>query len=156
MQRKQISRFMLGCEAESHSGLGVDAYVTATSPIRKYFDMATQRQLRALMGLGTPCDRDQMAYILGRLETPMRTVSRVQYQRQRYWTLKYLEKKIGQKAEAIVLQKRRSGYLALITEYMLECQLPLSIGIDLKPEDLVQITVQYVNARSDVLQVFIG
>ncbi len=156
MQRKQISRFMLGCEAESHSGLGVNAYVTATSPIRKYFDMATQRQLRALMGLGTPCDRDQMAYILGRLETPMRTVSRVQYQRQRYWTLKYLEKKIGQKAEAIVLQKRRSGYLALITEYMLECQLPLSIGIDLKPEDLVQVTVQYVNARSDVLQVFIG
>lgn len=156
MQRKQISRFMLGCEPESHSGLGLDAYVTATSPIRKYFDMVTQRQLRALMGLDAPYDRDQMAYILGRLEIPMRTVSRVQYQRQRYWTLKYLEKKIGQKAEAIVLQKRRNGYLALITEVMLECQLPLSMGIDLKPEDLVQVTIQYVSARSDMLSVFIG
>jgi exoribonuclease-2 len=39
---------------------------------------------------------------------------------------------------------------------MLECQLPLSIGIDLKPEDLVQGTIQYVNARSDALSVFIG
>jgi exoribonuclease-2 len=97
-----------------------------------------------------------MAYILGSLEIPMRTVSRVQYQRQRYWTLKYLEKKIGQKAEAIVLQKRRNGYLALITEVMLECQLPLSMGIDLKPEDLVQVTIQYVSARSDMLSVFIG
>jgi exoribonuclease-2 len=156
MQRKQISRFMLGCEPESHSGLGLDAYVTATSPIRKYFDMITQRQLRALLGLDSAYDRDQVATILAHLETPMRTVSRVQYQRQRYWTLKYLEKKIGQKTEAIVLQKRRNGYLALITEYMLECQLPLSIGIDLKPEDLVQVTIQYVNARSDMLSVFIG
>jgi exoribonuclease-2 len=97
-----------------------------------------------------------MAYLLGLLETPMRTVSRVQYRRQRYWLLKYLEKKIGQKTEAIVLQKRRNAYLALLTEYMLECQLPLSIGIDLKPEDLVQVTIQHVNARSDVLAVFIG
>jgi exoribonuclease II len=156
MQRKQISRFMLGCEPESHSGLGLDAYVTATSPIRKYYDMVTQRQLRALLGLDEAYDRDQVAAILAHLQTPMRTVSRVQYQRQRYWTLKYLEKKIGQKAEAIVLQKRRNGYLALITDYMLECQLPLSIGIDLKPEDLVQGTIQYVNARSDALSVFIG
>lgn len=156
MQRKQISRFMLGCEPDSHSGLGLDAYVTATSPIRKYFDMVTQRQLRSLLGLGTPYDRDQMAYLLGLLETPMRSVSRIQYRRQRYWILKYLEKKIGQKTEAIVLQKRRSCYVALLTEYMLECQLPLSIGIDLKPEDLVQVTIQHVNARSDVLTVFIG
>jgi exoribonuclease-2 len=156
MQRKQISRFMLGCEAESHSGLGLDAYVTATSPIRKYYDMVTQRQLRAVLGLGEAYDRDQVAAILAHLQNPMRTVSRVQYQRQRYWTLKYLEKKIGQKTEVIVLQKRRNGYLALITEYMMECQLPLSIGIDLKPEDLVQGTIQYVNARSDALSVFIG
>jgi len=39
---------------------------------------------------------------------------------------------------------------------MLECDLPISSGIELKPEDLIQITFQRVNARKDVLQVAIG
>jgi exoribonuclease-2 len=39
---------------------------------------------------------------------------------------------------------------------MIECDLPISSGIELKPEDLIQITIQRVNARKDVLQVAIG
>jgi exoribonuclease-2 len=39
---------------------------------------------------------------------------------------------------------------------MIECDLPLSSGIDLKPEDLIQITIQHVNARKNVLSVFMG
>jgi exoribonuclease-2 len=41
-------------------------------------------------------------------------------------------------------------------EYMIECELPVSSGIDLKPEDLIQIRLQHVNARKDVLSVFMG
>jgi exoribonuclease-2 len=39
---------------------------------------------------------------------------------------------------------------------MLECDLPLSSGIELKPEDLIQVTIQRVSARQDVIQVAIG
>jgi exoribonuclease-2 len=39
---------------------------------------------------------------------------------------------------------------------MLECDLPISSGIELKPEDLIQVTIQRVNARKDALQVSIG
>jgi exoribonuclease-2 len=39
---------------------------------------------------------------------------------------------------------------------MLECELPSSSGIDLKPEDLIQVTIMHVNARRDVLSVFMG
>jgi exoribonuclease-2 len=45
MQRRYLSRFILNTEPKRHSGLGLDYYVTATSPIRKYFDLVTQRQL---------------------------------------------------------------------------------------------------------------
>ena len=38
----------------------------------------------------------------------------------------------------------------------MECELPLSSGIDLKPEDLIQVTLQHANARKDVLSVFMG
>ena len=41
-------------------------------------------------------------------------------------------------------------------EYMIECELPLSTGFNLKPEDLVRVKIQHVNARKDVLSVFMG
>ena len=46
--------------------------------------------------------------------------------------------RIGQKEEAICLQRKRSSHLILIPEYMLECDLPISGRIELKPEDLIR------------------
>jgi exoribonuclease-2 len=156
MQRKQLSRFMLGSEPENHSGLGLNAYVTATSPIRKYFDLATQRQIRAVLGLEASSTREEIDGIIQVLELPMSHVMKIQNNRHRYWLLKYLENRIGQKEEAIVLYKKRNNYQILIPEYMIERDLPVSSGIDLHPKDLIQVTIQHVNARKDVLSVFMG
>jgi exoribonuclease-2 len=156
MQRRLLSRFVLNPKPEHHSGLGLNAYVTATSPIRKYFDLATQRQIRAVLGLEKPYTIKEIGNIIQMLEHPMSCVSKLQLNRQRYWLLKYLEKRIGQKEEAVVLYKRRNNYQILIPEYMIECDLPLSSGINLKPEDLIQITLQHADARKNLLSVFMG
>jgi len=156
MQRKHLNRFMLGPAPEHHSGLGLDCYTTATSPIRKYFDLVTQRQLHAVFGMETPYSIDEITRIIQLLEQPMMSVGRVQYGRNRYWILKYLEKRVGQREEAIVLYRRKNGYVVLITNYLLECELPLSGNANLKPEDLIQVTIQNVNARKDRLSVFMG
>jgi exoribonuclease-2 len=156
MQRKLLSRFSLGSEPQHHSGLGLDAYVTATSPIRKYFDLATQRQIRAVLGFDQPYNPKEIQSIIHRVQQPMGTVSRIQYARNRYWLLKYLEKRSGEKTEAVVLSKLRDSYLILLKEYMLECRLPTSPNIELKPQDLVQVTLQHASARNDILSVYIG
>ena len=156
MQRRLLNRFVLSHDPEHHSGLGLNAYVTATSPIRKYFDLATQRQIRAVLGLEEPSTPEEIDNMIQLLEQPMGCVIKIQYNRNRYWLLKYLEKRIGQKEEAIVLNKKRTGYQILIKEYLIECDLPLPSGIDLKPEDLIQVKIQHVNARRDVLSVFMG
>jgi len=156
MQRRLLSRFILSTKPEWHSGLGLDAYLTATSPIRKYSDLITQRQIRASLGVGKAYTAEQVEEIIQSLVLPMSTVARLQYTRHRYWLLKYLENHIGKKEEAIVLHKSRRNYQILLTEYMLECGLPISSGIELKPEDLIQVTIQRVSARKDVLQVAIG
>ncbi|MFO7553976.1 MAG: RNB domain-containing ribonuclease [Desulfobacterales bacterium] len=156
MQRKLLSRFILNPVPENHSGLGLNAYVTATSPIRKYFDLATQRQIRSVFGLEKPSTHEEINNIIQTLEQPMSHVAKIQFSRNRYWLFKYLEKQIGQKEEAIVLYKKRTNYQILLTEYMIECELPLSIGIELKPEDLIQVTIQHANARKDALSVFMG
>ncbi len=156
MQRRHLSRFMLGCEPERHCGLGLNVYLTATSPIRKYFDLVAQRQLRAVFGMETPYTREQVQNIIHLLELPMRHVSRIQYRRNRYWLLKYLEGLTGQREEAMVLYRRRNNYIALIPEYMIECELPVSSRLNLKPEDRIQIKIQHVDARKDVFSVFMG
>ena len=156
MQRRYLSRFVLGHSSGKHSGLGLDAYVTATSPIRKYFDLTTQRQIRALFDLEQPYTSEEIDQLIQMLQLPMGNVGRIQHGRQRYWLLKYLEQHVGRKEEAIVLNKRRNIYQILLTEYMVECDLPLSSGLQLKPEDLIQVTIQNVSARKDLFQVAIG
>ena len=48
MQRRYLSRFILSHKPGQHSGLGLDKYVTATSPIRKYFDLIIANDIEAL------------------------------------------------------------------------------------------------------------
>lgn len=156
MQRRLLSRFILSTEPDWHSGLGLNAYITATSPIRKYSDLINQRQIRASLGLESAYRADQVADIIKSLELPMSLVGRFQYTRHRYWLLKYLENQVGQKEEAIVLHKARRKYQILLNRYMLECDLPITSGIELKPEDLIQVTIQRVSARQDIVQVAIG
>ena len=156
MQRRLLNRFMLSRDPGRHSGLGLDTYVTATSPIRKYFDLVTQRQLRAALGLQQPYTAEEIDRIIQCLEQPMSRVFMIQRTRNRYWLLKYLESQIGRKEEAIVLTKRRNSYQILLKEYMIECDLPISGGLVLKPEDLIRVTIQQANARMDKLSVFMA
>lgn len=156
MQRKALSRFSLASRPEPHAGLGVASYVTMTSPIRKYTDLVTQRQLRAMLGLESPYDDEQINNIIHRIEIPMVQVAQLQFRRHRYWLLKFLQQHIGSKTEALVLAKRRKGHAILLTEYLIECNLDTSSGIGLKPEDLVQVTIQHVNPRNDILTVYLG
>jgi len=154
MQRRRLNRFVLDTKAEKHSGLGLDAYLTATSPIRKYFDLITQRQIRAVLGLEDPYTAEGINSLMMQLEQPMAAVSRVQHHRHHYWLLRYLEGLVGEKTEAVVLQRRRNSYQVLLTAFMVECELPLITGRTFKPEEVLEVTIQNVNARKNLLAVF--
>ncbi len=154
MQRKQLSRAIIGTKPENHSGLGVKAYVTATSPIRRYYDLITQRQIRSIIGYEPAYSRDQLKEILQLVDVPMGNTGRVQFQRRRYWLFKYLESMKGSSCEAIVLDSRRDFYMVMLKEYMLEWRIPSS-GLNLKPGDLIHVTIQHADARRDQLSLFV-
>ena len=83
-------------------------------------------------------------------------VAKIQFARQRYWLLKFMEGQIGKKEEAIVLEKRRDTTIVLLVKYMIECRLSQPAVTTLKPQDIVQVTIQYANARNDALSVYMG
>ena len=154
MQRKQLSRAIIGTDPESHSGLGVKAYVTATSPIRRYHDLLTQRQIKAIFGYGKAYSKSELETILQTISPSMANAGRVQASRKRYWITKLLESKKGTAYEALVLDCHRDHYNVLVKEFMLEAKLPPS-GIRLKNGDIVQVTVQHADARRDQLSLFV-
>lgn len=156
MQRRLLSRMLLSTSPEYHSGLGLNAYVTATSPIRKYFDLVTQRQIRACFGLEAGYTAEEIEQIIQQVQQPLSHAAIIQARRFRYWMLKYLEGRIGQKEEAIVLDKKWDRYTILLTAYLLEARMPVSGGWELKAGDLIQITLQHVNARRDKISVTLG
>lgn len=149
MQRRLLSRVIIGLEPESHAGLGLDVYTTLTSPLRKYFDLASQRQLKGLLGLEAPYSDEDLRFIIQAVEQPMSYITVLQQERLRYWILKHLEKLEGHKEEALVLEKRRHRYVVLLTRYMIECSLPLDCGADLSPEDTILVKMEKVRARHD-------
>ncbi len=155
MQRKLLSRAIVSSRPEHHSGLGINAYVTATSPIRKYSDLVTQRQIRAVFNYEEPYSKTEINQIIQKLPYPQSIAAKAQYSRHRYFILKFLEKKSGSTTQAIILDKRKNFHLALLCEYVLECKLSLPSGTTLKPGDLVSVTIQHVNARKDVLSIYL-
>ncbi|NVM57962.1 MAG: RNB domain-containing ribonuclease [Desulfobacterales bacterium] len=153
MQRRLLSRLILGLDPEPHAGLGLDVYVTLTSPLRKYLDLVTQRQLRGLLGLERLYSNEELRFIIQLVEQPMSYITVLQQERTRYWILRYLERLVGYKEEGLVLEKRRQRYIVLLTNYMMECSLPLNCGADLKPQDTIMVNIERVNARSDTLTI---
>ncbi len=155
LQRKFVSRAIISHKPSFHSGLGVDAYTTATSPIRRYYDLISQRQLKAALGIYSPYTASEITRLIQILDGPMSSVGLIQFKRKRYWMLKYLESRNGTRTSAIVLNKRRSSYAILLTEYMLEYFLPAS-GLNLKPQDMISVVIQHANPRKDSFSVYLG
>ncbi len=153
IQRKHLSRAIINTHAEPHSGLGVKAYVTATSPIRRYHDLLTQRQLKAILGLGRAYSVQELEDILQVISIPMANTGRVQAARKRYWLIKYLEGQRGNSYDGLVLDCHRDHYNILLKEFMIEARLPAS-GFKLKHGDLIQVTIQHADARRNQLTLF--
>lgn len=156
MQRKHLNRVVLGPSPEPHAGTGFPCYVTATSPIRRYWDLVTQRQLRAALGMEEGRNEQEILDLLARLDESMMAVGKLQFLRKRYWLFKYLEERIGQRERAMVLDEKRNSYQILLLDYMQEWMLPTSPGIRLKPETEIEVVVQHVNARKDQLSLYLA
>ncbi|MFN2436083.1 MAG: ribonuclease catalytic domain-containing protein [Desulfotignum sp.] len=153
MQRKHLSRAVISTDPQAHSGLGVKAYATATSPIRRYHDLLTQRQIKAVLGLNPAYSKKDLEEILQAVSVPMANAGRVQGARKRYWLLRLLETMRGESLDALVLECHRDHFNILLKEFMLEARLPAS-GLKLKQGDAIQVTVQHVDARRDQLSLF--
>jgi exoribonuclease-2 len=91
-----------------HAGLGVEQYVWASSPLRRYVDLVNQRQLIALARGEPPvyAARDErLPAIMSEFESAYDAYNEFQRNMERYWSLRWLTQEGIETVEATVLRE---------------------------------------------------
>jgi exoribonuclease II len=153
-QRKLLSRVDLGIEPGPHCTLGLDLYTTITSPLRKYYDLVMQRQMKSLLA-GEPAayGKSDLKNLVSDVEPALTRAALVSQERERYWVLKYLQNKIGQSFSALVLEKRVRSYSILLCDYLLEANLSAAEGLKFAPGETITVTLEKADPFNGTLKV---
>jgi exoribonuclease-2 len=92
-------------EPGAHDWLGVSHYAWASSPLRRFSDLANQRQLVAMLRGGEPAySRDELAAAARDFETAYEAYAEHQRLLERYWTVQYLAQQGVAQAPAAVIR----------------------------------------------------
>ncbi len=103
-----------------HFGLGIDAYVQVTSPIRRYLDLAVQRQLAAsLEGKPPPLDNEGMRDLARHVEAHTAKTSLTEAVTKEYYLFKYLGLQGNSVLRALVLEDQGDRYRLIIPDLAL-------------------------------------
>ncbi|MFP3868137.1 MAG: RNB domain-containing ribonuclease [Desulfobacteraceae bacterium] len=152
--RRRLSRVVLDLEPQPHWGLGLSAYTTISSPIRRYLDLIIHRQIYAtLNGHFAMYSREQLESMLTLLDLALRRAGQLKTRRLRYWLLKYLGFRLGQKMPALVMDHLANRYRLLLTDILLEVELPAPPSLNLIVGDRVTVRPDRVNPHEGQVKV---
>jgi len=144
--RRLLRRAEVGIQPGLHAGLGLPAYAQATSPLRRYQDLALNRQIAAVLAGGTPAyeapDLQRIAAGTERAELEGRRAERAS---ESYWLLRYLEGRVGEEVEGTVVEVDPAP-IVLLDETLLEERVPALAGLPLGAR--VRLRVERVNPRA--------
>jgi exoribonuclease-2 len=90
--RRAMRRGEVGPQPGAHAALGLPAYAQATSPLRRYQDFVTHRQLRAIvLKTPPPYDLESLQRIAATYEEQERESRMTERASRDYWLLRWIE-----------------------------------------------------------------
>lgn len=148
--RARLKKSTTSLEPERHASLALDAYLQATSPIRRYADLLNQRQIAAhLAGQPAPYTRATLAALLEAIEAPLADANAISKETRRFWALRYL-REVGRERRTIgatVLRTDLKNPLVevdeIFTPFLARIPFPVS------PGDTVELRILAVDPRFD-------
>jgi exoribonuclease II len=152
--RRRLSRVVMDLSPSPHWGLGLPCYTFATSPIRRYLDLVIHRQLLAVVSGHPPVyAREHLEKILATIDPAMRRAGQLKTRRLRYWLLKHLSARLGQKMEALVLESQPYRCRLILPDILLEFFMAAPASMKLSPGDTVLVRLDRVAPREDQIKV---
>lgn len=145
-QRRMLRRVDISTAPGPHSSLGLGAYASITSPLRKYLDLVMQRQLVSLLqGDAAAYTRRELSDIMLGLQPVLTRSAVVEHERWRYWIIKAMLHESTNRLEALVLEKNHGCYELLLPRFMLSVSIKAQDAGDLAPGSTVAVAVDAVN-----------
>jgi exoribonuclease-2 len=131
----------------AHVGLGVEQYVWASSPLRRYIDLVNQRQIAALASGSPPpytAGDETLLAVMREFESTYEVYSDFQRSMERYWCLRWLLQENVSRVTATVLREN----LVRFDELPLVARVPsvpalksgTRVVLDLSQIDLLELT----------------
>jgi exoribonuclease II len=147
--RRLLKRSRFQSVPGPHSGLGVAAYAQSTSPLRRYLDLVTHRQLRAFLKGKPTLDEAALVEQIGAVEVAVRSIRQAEILSEKHWILVYLLQNADWRGEGILVDKRGATGIVLIPSLGLETRVHLSQDVPLN--QTVRLRVGSINlAQLDV------
>ncbi len=92
--RTKLKKSTMSFEPHYHAGLGLDAYIQATSPIRRYLDLCHQRQFLSFFKRQQPwMSKSEFEPVASEVEVHLNAANLASRETKRYWLLRYLEQR---------------------------------------------------------------
>ena len=151
--KKCLGRGLTSTTPAAHFSLGLQAYVQATSPIRRYGDLLVQRQLLAHSQGLDPLSSDAMLDLINQMEIGIRQAVAISREDQRHWQQVWFEKHSQGQWPAIFLRwLRPQDQLGLVHVEELGMDLAAECPDGCQPAQNLVLRVQLVDSLRDQLR----
>jgi len=134
-----------------HEGLGVEAYLQTTSPLRRYADLVMQRQIRAvLLGETPPYTTETLEALIPLLERKTRRIAQAERKAKLKQLIRHLATTPGREYQATVLRRAMGETWVELCEFPI--QAILENGNTLQIGDVLPVRVAVTDAAREVLR----
>jgi exoribonuclease-2 len=150
--RVKLKKSSVSFEPLHHAGLGLDAYIQATSPIRRYMDLCHQRQIISFLKSGAAwIDRETFECLAAEIEVPLQQAGVASRETKRYWLLRYLEQRERNKPiEGTVVRVDLRSPLVELDEVYITVLVRLKERVGLGQRVTLRVTA--IDAHADLVR----
>lgn len=148
--RRQLRRTQLHTSPVKHSGLGIDTYTRATSPLRRYSDLLVHQQLRAFLKGAPLISEADMLERMSQGETGAFRATISERRSAQHWKLVHLKERGKPSVSATIVEVLDNRCKLLIPELAIDAVLrnPGEVELDQEIElKLARVDIPELEAR---------
>ena len=150
--RKHLKRSFTKTSPDPHTGLGLELYTRATSPLRRYLDLVAHQQIRAFLRDEELLSPQEITERVGATEAMFDSLRRTERFSNKHWSLVYLMHNPEWQGEGVVVEQRGKRATVIIPDLGLESSLQLEdmpdlngrINLAVKKVDLPELSVRFI------------
>jgi len=140
---KGFSRSKLSVEPSMHAGLGLDAYIRVTSPMRRYLDLLVQQQLVHYISSLELLNENDVKDRIRVINASMSKINKASRQSVEHFRCLYFKQNRSWTGEGVVVEITGNKTLLMIPEFAMIAQVKVKTKVNL--EDKVRLKVGTIN-----------